>query len=37
VRPGNLLAPTNLALDGKGKLYVSQLGKRGVSVFQISH
>jgi DNA-binding beta-propeller fold protein YncE len=37
VRPGNLIAPTNLALDGKGKLYVCQLGKRGVSVFQITH
>jgi hypothetical protein len=37
VRPGNLIAPNKLALDGTGKLYVSQLGKRGVSVFKITH
>lgn len=36
VRPGNLTGPRNLALDGEGKLYVSQRGKRGISVFQIT-
>jgi len=37
VRPWNLIAPKNLAMDGKGKLYVSQLGNRGISVFEISY
>jgi hypothetical protein len=36
VRPGNLTGPRNLALDGEGKLYVSQVGKRGISVFHIT-
>ena len=36
-RPGNLIAPNNLGLDAEGKLYVSQLGKGGISVFAITH
>jgi DNA-binding beta-propeller fold protein YncE len=34
---GNLFAPKNLALDARGRLYVSQLRDRGVSVFRITH
>jgi DNA-binding beta-propeller fold protein YncE len=36
-RPGNLIAPKNLALDVQGRLYVSQLANRGISVFNITH
>ena len=35
--PGNLNGPKNLALDSEGRLYVSQLGNRGISVFQITY
>ncbi len=37
IRPENLIGPRNLALDAKGRLYVSQLGGRGISVFKITH
>jgi hypothetical protein len=37
LRPENLNGPKNLALDSEGKLYVSQLGNRGISVFQITY
>ena len=33
----NLKAPRELALDGEDRLYVSQVGSRGVSVFRITH
>ncbi|WP_333653548.1 hypothetical protein [Dissulfurispira sp.] len=36
LRPGNLIGPRNLAIDGKGLLYVTQLRHRGVSVFRIT-
>lgn len=36
-RRDNLLSPKNLALDASGRLYVSQLKDRGVSVFRITH
>lgn len=36
-RRENLISPKNLALDARGRLYVSQLRGRGVSVFRISH
>ena len=36
-RPDNLIGPRNLALDGEGRLYVSQLSSRGVSVFKITY
>ena len=36
-RPDNLIGPKNLALDGEGRLYVSQLRSRGVSVFKITY
>ena len=35
-RPENLNGPRNLALDSQGRLYVSQLGNKGVSVFKIT-
>ncbi len=35
VLPSNLISPSNLSLDGKGKLYVSQLKSRGIGVFKI--
>lgn len=36
-RPHNLIAPNDLDLDNKGRLYVSQLASIGVSVFDISY
>jgi len=36
-RPENITAPKYLALDSKGRLYVSQVGGRGVSVFKIDY
>jgi len=35
-RPENLNGPRNMALDSQGRLYVSQLGNKGVSVFKIT-
>jgi DNA-binding beta-propeller fold protein YncE len=35
-RPENLVGPRQLALDGRGRLYVSQLKNRGVSVFRVA-
>ena len=35
-RPGNLIGPRDLALDARGRLYVSQLQNRGVSVFKLT-
>lgn len=34
-RKGNLIVPDDLAIDGEGRLYVSQAAKRGVSVFRV--
>lgn len=36
-RPGNLVGPTDLAVDGSGRLYVTQLQNRGVSVFSLNY
>jgi len=36
-RNDNLISPNDLALDPKGRLYISQLRNRGVSVFQITY
>lgn len=33
----NLISPGELGLDAQGRLYVSQLGNQGVSVFKITH
>jgi DNA-binding beta-propeller fold protein YncE len=35
--PGNLIAPDDIAIDSKDRIYVSQGRKRGVSVFALSH
>jgi hypothetical protein len=35
--PENLIGPRNLVLDTGGRLYVSQLRSRGVSVFKINY
>lgn len=37
IGPDNLIGPRNIALDARGRLYVSQLKRRGVSVFKITH
>lgn len=36
-KPGNLVGPNDIVVDTGNKVYVSQLRKRGVSVFQISN
>lgn len=36
-RPMNLVGPRHLVLDPEGRLYVSQLQYKGVSVFKITH
>jgi hypothetical protein len=33
--PGNLIAPMELTVDDRGRIYVSQSARRGVSVFQV--
>lgn len=35
--PGNLIGPNEIIVDGNNRAYVSQIRKRGVSVFQISN
>ena len=35
-RPDNIVGPSDLTIDNHDRLYVSQLAKRGVSVFQIA-
>lgn len=36
-RPENLIGPNDVEIDGEGRLYVSQLRNRGISVFKISY
>jgi DNA-binding beta-propeller fold protein YncE len=36
VNKGELLAPRELAVDGKSRVYVTQAGKKGISVYQVS-
>jgi len=36
LNPDNLIGPKHIALDGDGRLYVSQLRNRGISVFQVT-
>ena len=36
-KPENLTGPRDLSLDAEGRLYVSQLASRGVSVFKITY
>ncbi len=37
LEPGSLIAPNELAVDGKGRVYVSQARNRGISVFRVTH
>ena len=37
LKPENLIGPNQLAFDAEGRLYVSQLKSRGVSVFKITY
>ena len=37
LRPGGLIAPSDLEVDAKGRLYVTQMRKRGISVYKISY
>jgi len=36
-RPGQLAFPDDLAIDGQDRVYVTQVGKRGVSVFKLTY
>jgi len=36
-RPGELIVPDDLAVDATDRVYVSQAGKRGVSVFKLTY
>jgi DNA-binding beta-propeller fold protein YncE len=36
-RPDNLIAPKDLAVDAEGRLYVSQVKVKGISVFKITY
>ena len=35
--PGNLASPDDIAVDGRGRIYISQSRKRGVSVFNLTY
>ena len=35
-KPGNLIQPSELAMGNSGKLYVTQVRNRGISVFQVT-
>jgi len=37
LKPGNLIAPDDIAIDSNDRVYVAQSRKRGVSVFKITH
>ncbi len=36
-QPHNLISPGDIELGAEGRLYISQMGNRGVSVFKITH
>lgn len=36
-KPGQLIFPDELAIDDRDRLYVTQAGKRGISVFTLTH
>jgi hypothetical protein len=36
-RPGNLIAPDDIAVDNSDRIYVTQAARKGVSVFRIIH
>jgi hypothetical protein len=35
-KPGNLIAPDDIAMDGDDRVYVTQGGRRGVSVYRVT-
>ena len=37
LRPGGLIVPNDLEVDAKGRLYVTQMRKRGISVYKITY
>ncbi len=37
LKPGNLIAPDDIAIDGSERVYVTQSRKRGVSVFRLTY
>jgi len=36
LRPGNLLFPNDIAIDNRDRIYVTQGGRKGISVFKLS-
>jgi DNA-binding beta-propeller fold protein YncE len=36
-KPGNLIAPDQIAIDKSNRVYVTQNGRRGVSVYKVTH
>jgi sugar lactone lactonase YvrE len=36
-RPGNLIYPDDIAIDGGDRIYVTQMARRGVSVYKLSY
>lgn len=36
-KPGQLIYPADLAVDGRDRVYVTQMGKRGISVFALQY
>lgn len=37
LRPGQLILPDDLAVDARDRIYVTQAGKRGISVFKLTY
>jgi len=36
-KPGNLIFPDDIAIDNGGRVYVTQMGKKGVSVYKLTY
>ena len=36
-KPGNLVAPDDIAIDNRDRVYVTQMGRMGVSVFRLTY
>jgi hypothetical protein len=36
-KPGNLIAPDQIAIDKNDRVYITQNGKRGVNVYRVTH
>jgi hypothetical protein len=37
LKPDNLIVPNDIAIDNRDRIYVTQAGKRGISVFKLSY